>query len=461
MNSFLKLFTCLTLLLSISCTSSDDSDGPINNTNAPSVQINGASNITSSSADISGNVSQDGGEQVTSRGFCWSTDPNPDLSDDSVSLSTGTGIFETTISGLMPNTNYFVRAYATNLNGTAYSSEITFSTLDGCGTTFFGLVELSTQQEVNDFGLMNYCEVTECFVIRQNPNGTDPITDLTPLIGLEKVGCLIVTKNTMLQSLMGLNGITDVAKAISIDENPMLTEIDPLSNIISPINSILISENDLLENIDGLLGITSMITVDANQPLVVVTKNPHLTNINGLLNIGQIENGVVRFTENNSLTNIDGLSNMPNTLSNIILIDNTNLTNLTGISHFTNFNGSFTFFGDSITDSSLTAFNGLNSVAGKLTLNSSSVLTSLNGLSNLTSVGGLEIGAMSILDNLDGLDNLITVSTDLEIFNNAALMNYCALTNLIQGNGLGGQYLVTNNLYNPTFQDILDGNCSL
>ena len=95
----------------------------------PSLTTTSISNITISSASSGGTISSDGGATVSARGVCWSTSQNP-----AVSLSTkttdgsGTGSFSSSITGLQPGTTYYVRAYATNSAGTAYGSQLSFTT---------------------------------------------------------------------------------------------------------------------------------------------------------------------------------------------------------------------------------------------------------------------------------------------------------------------------------------------
>ena len=86
-------------------------------------------NITSNSAMSGGNITNDGGAAITSRGICWSASPNPTLLNNSLSIGNGTGIFSGNIIGLTPNTTYYVRAYAINTAGTAFGNELTFTTL--------------------------------------------------------------------------------------------------------------------------------------------------------------------------------------------------------------------------------------------------------------------------------------------------------------------------------------------
>ncbi|WP_291861504.1 SusF/SusE family outer membrane protein [Marinilabilia sp.] len=87
--------------------------------------------VTSVSAVIGGNVTADGGGAVTATGICYSTNPNPDISQtDSVTVDgEGMGEFVSSLIGLSNSTTYYVRAYATNSAGTAYGEEVSFTTL--------------------------------------------------------------------------------------------------------------------------------------------------------------------------------------------------------------------------------------------------------------------------------------------------------------------------------------------
>jgi len=86
-------------------------------------------NITYNSATAGGNVTADGGSTITARGVCYATTHNPTLTDPHTTEPGALGVFTSNISGLNPQTTYYVRAYATNMVGTSYGSEVTFTTL--------------------------------------------------------------------------------------------------------------------------------------------------------------------------------------------------------------------------------------------------------------------------------------------------------------------------------------------
>ena len=98
----------------------------------PSVVTTNVNFITDTSAVGHGHISFIG-DTLIARGICWSTTPQPTIMDSHTcdSINIGLGDFDSEITGLTPNTTYFVRAYATNNNGTAYSNETSFHTGTG------------------------------------------------------------------------------------------------------------------------------------------------------------------------------------------------------------------------------------------------------------------------------------------------------------------------------------------
>jgi uncharacterized protein (TIGR02145 family) len=89
---------------------------------------NVATSVTNITALSGGNITSDGGTPVTARGICWSTSPNPTVTNDSTRNGAGTGAFSSNISGLLGSTTYYVRAYAVNTTGVAYGNQVTFTT---------------------------------------------------------------------------------------------------------------------------------------------------------------------------------------------------------------------------------------------------------------------------------------------------------------------------------------------
>jgi hypothetical protein len=89
------------------------------------------SSQTSTSAVGGGYVVVDGGSPITARGVCWSTSANSTTNNFHTTNGSGIGSFTSNLTGLNPGIVYHVRAYATNLEGTGYGNELSF-TFMGC-----------------------------------------------------------------------------------------------------------------------------------------------------------------------------------------------------------------------------------------------------------------------------------------------------------------------------------------
>lgn len=94
----------------------------------PEVTTSEVTDITLNSAVCGGEVTFEGNLEVTTRGVCWSTEQNPTIEDNHTTDGAGIGSYISNLSNLSQNTTYYVRAYATNEQGTNYGEEVVFST---------------------------------------------------------------------------------------------------------------------------------------------------------------------------------------------------------------------------------------------------------------------------------------------------------------------------------------------
>ena len=97
----------------------------------PVVTTTAVTGITKISAISGGEVTYDGGGTVTARGLAWGTASNPTISGTIIDGGTGIGVFVSNIAGLVLNTTYHIRAYATNSAGTAYGPDISLYYIGG------------------------------------------------------------------------------------------------------------------------------------------------------------------------------------------------------------------------------------------------------------------------------------------------------------------------------------------
>jgi hypothetical protein len=105
------------------------------------VTTQAVTDITKTTATGNGNITALGGANVTERGIYYSTTDGFANGTGTKVSTTGnwssTGAFTQAITGLSLNTTYYVKAFATNSNGTAYGSQVSFTTLNNVTTTTY------------------------------------------------------------------------------------------------------------------------------------------------------------------------------------------------------------------------------------------------------------------------------------------------------------------------------------
>ncbi len=151
----------------------------------PVVTTTAVSGVTTTTAVSGGNVTDDGGADVTARGVCWGTAANPTISGSKTTDGTGTGSFSSNLTGLTPGTKYYVRAYATNSVGTAYGNEVEFTataivgaTVTTAAVTVFSYTTATAGGNVTAAGGGNVTAKGVCYGETANPaiGGTGVVT---------------------------------------------------------------------------------------------------------------------------------------------------------------------------------------------------------------------------------------------------------------------------------------------
>ncbi len=291
---------------------------------------------------------------------------------------------------------------------------------------FTGEVELLTQQDVDDFGAHNYSAVDGRLLIGDDRNPTpESIVSLEPLWALTLVSSsLRIEYNTALTNVDGLNNIKETGNLL-LEYNDALTNVNGLSSLTTTLG-FYIYGNPLLTTIEGLSKLT---LVD----YLYINGNASLTTLNGLQSLAII-NETLEISRT-ALTNIDALSNITSLEYDLEIVNNEVLTSIDGLSN-------------------------LMSVGEGIYIENNTILTNLEGFTGLTTVGEeIYIYNNNALLNADGLSNLTTVGGDLEFYENDLMSNYCGLNTLIIDNSYT-DFRASSNAYNPTTQDIIDGNCS-
>ena len=117
----------------------------------PVVTLAEVSEITQTSIKTGGNVTSDGGDEIIVAGICWSLSSPASVKDKHTNDGYDIGPFSTNLTDLAPNTKYYIRAYAVNNAGVAYSSEASFTTnpLSGATITTAEVTEITTNSAVS------------------------------------------------------------------------------------------------------------------------------------------------------------------------------------------------------------------------------------------------------------------------------------------------------------------------
>jgi len=95
----------------------------------PTITTNEITEFTQTSAIVGGSISSSGGSTIIDKGVFWGTSPNPETTGLKRSMGDGEASFSGSLTGLTPNTRYYVNAYATNSEGTSLGGQVSFTTV--------------------------------------------------------------------------------------------------------------------------------------------------------------------------------------------------------------------------------------------------------------------------------------------------------------------------------------------
>lgn len=145
----------------------------------PTVKIyDNAISVSYTSANVTGEVTDEGGSSVTDRGFIYGK--QGEARQDTMYCGNGGGEFPTRLTGLEPNTTYNCTAFARNDAGMAYSGKVTFTTLPMAQSdlttmepTGIGHTHATCGGYVNSDGGSEVTERGVCWATTQNPTTND------------------------------------------------------------------------------------------------------------------------------------------------------------------------------------------------------------------------------------------------------------------------------------------------
>ncbi len=148
-----------------------------------------ASLVAGTTATTGGNITADNGLPVLSRGVCYNTAANPNTGNFTqvATPPTGIGVFVNNLTGLLPGTTYFAKAFAINYAVTSYGNEINFTTLPVLATlttTAASSITITTANSGGNITNNGGATITErgiCYATTSNPTTANTkIVDPTP-----------------------------------------------------------------------------------------------------------------------------------------------------------------------------------------------------------------------------------------------------------------------------------------
>jgi hypothetical protein len=274
-----------------------------------------------------------------------------------------------------------------------------------------------------------------------------------PATSCRLMGTVQIQDNPVLTSINGFTG-TESVSTIDIQRNAKLSTFNAFANI-QEINNFILMQNYDLANINTMTFLDTLQNLEIKDDTLLTSLNflsgvadlkslylfncPNLLNLNGLVNFQSTELDKIDIAANRSLTQIDKFSNVVYVKGDVRIGANNSLISLQGLQN-------------------------LRKIDGDLILNSLPLITHLNSLIHLDSIGtntfsgrGLSVQANPGLINIDGLKNLRKVAGSIFVTQNASLSSFCGLYGLYAGNGAASNSQIILNLINPTPSQIIAG----
>lgn len=115
----------LLIIITLSCSDEESPGSEV----IPHLLTSEPTQITDSSAVVGGKITETFGAGIVTKGVCYGLDPDPTREDERVDCDTTGTDFSCQITGLLSDTVYHVRAFATTAQGvTGYGNDIAFRT---------------------------------------------------------------------------------------------------------------------------------------------------------------------------------------------------------------------------------------------------------------------------------------------------------------------------------------------
>ena len=152
---------------------------------AATVTTQAVSAVAITTATGNGNITGLGAPNPTQYGVCWGTSADPTTTDSKTEEGaiSSIGAFTSDITGLSGNATYHVRAYATNTAGTAYGTDVTFTTDPQAATVTtqavsdVAIATATGNGNITDLGAPNPTQYGVCWGTSADPTIADNKTE--------------------------------------------------------------------------------------------------------------------------------------------------------------------------------------------------------------------------------------------------------------------------------------------
>jgi len=447
------------------------------NTSLPQLITKEASDLTGYSVTIGGSLIKEGASSITEAGFVVDTISGPTVEKNLNKFKRtidSIGNLHLIIIDIPPDKTFYLRAYGKNSAGIGYGNEIHFTSKKE--NVYNGDVDLTTQQQVIDFGSKHYTRINGSLTI------TGSVTDLLPLQALTVIEyALNVQQTTQLKDFKGLDNLEATNHAgffhgMRFENNQALISFEGLQNLIGNSGSFYIINNPELTSLNGLnklsynhfgdfaihtcnrlktlKGLENLAWIDGSLNLqgngqltditalsnlktitdrIYLLNNQLLEKVDGLEKITKLE--ALEITNNYKLRDLQGLRNL-DTLNSLRLLGVNEIRDLTAFSNIKELQ--YLTVQDNVSLIDFTGLTNLEKITGRFTLFMNTKLRNFSGMKKLTSLHSISIESNHSMINMEGLNSVKEIIADaysIGIGANNNLESLDGLENLIRVNG--------------------------
>lgn len=185
----------------------------------PTIITDDVASVTNTSALLKGTLVNLGNPSLTSYGVCWNTTGNPSMNDSifKINDAVGVGPFSYSLANLTPGTKYYVKAFATNSQGTTFGNEVTFTT-----TVALPKINYATPQSFTE-------GVAITPLVPTNTGG--PVKNSLPMVSTFSGSAAAGFRNGALSS-----ATYDNPAAVAVDKNGVIYVADKYNHAIRKIS---------------------------------------------------------------------------------------------------------------------------------------------------------------------------------------------------------------------------------